>query len=344
MAVDAGSRRATPIAGGGASALARRRFAASGTAGRRRRACCRRWRRPGCRRLSHCPWTAPATDPSGAGSFGSVSVLDGRNRRRCGGEIAGAAAVDLLFPRRRRDRQRIAGGGDQHLAGDPNRRLVARGRVAVVAVAGLPGGEVVEGAAGRRSATLAGSAPTAIIPCTAQAVDCELTAARAAEGEAAVGALVLAQVGEAALGRLRARASPASPSRSRRRCSAGPARRPSRRRRSERRRSQESVLSRPPLRRRRAGRSTLNEVVPGQPSKEPLSARRFAQLLDQVAAGEGARVDAGALEGDDRAGEVAGAAHFVEVGAQEVDRRLADGGRRRAGCGRPPRGPASPSR
>ncbi len=44
-----------------------------------------------------------------------------------------------------------------------------------MAVGVLAGGEVVEGALAAVP-TEPGSAPTAIIPCTAQAVDCELTA------------------------------------------------------------------------------------------------------------------------------------------------------------------------
>ena len=110
-----------------------------------------------------------------------------------------------------RDRQRLAGGRDQHLAGHPDRGLVARlpssgsGRR-------WPGGRRgSRGALLPPAVALAGSAPTAIIPCTAQAVDCELTPPDAAEREAAVGALVLAQVGEAARAPPGVAASPASP-------------------------------------------------------------------------------------------------------------------------------------
>ena len=53
---------------------------------------------------------------------------------------------------------------------------------------------------------------------------------------------------------------------------------------------------------------TLKAVWLGQSSKEPLLAAALDQFGDQVATGEGAGVDARPLQGEDRAGEVAGAA------------------------------------
>ena len=48
--------------------------------------------------------------------------------------------------RHRRQRERLAVDREKHLARDPDRRLVAGRRVAVVAIAGLAAGEIVEGA------------------------------------------------------------------------------------------------------------------------------------------------------------------------------------------------------
>ncbi len=50
------------------------------------------------------------------------------------------------------------------------------------------------------------------------------------------------------------------------------------------------------------------------------------QLADQVAAGKLARIEAGRPQGEDRPGEVAGAADLLVVGAEELDRVVAVAG------------------
>ncbi len=137
---------------------------------------------------------------------------------------------------------------------------------------------------------------------------------------------------------------PAGPRRCHRRCWASRACRPSRRRCSARR-----AAIPPTCRGRRSAPAarramTLKAVVGGPAFEGAVAAPALGQFGDQVAPGEGAGVDARPLQGEDRAGEVAGAADFPLGAAQEVDRRVAVRWRRPAGCGRRPPARASPSR
>ena len=90
------------------------------------------------RRIRGAGGGSGVTPPASGSGSGGGSGFGGRSRRRLrpfGFGVRGAAATG--GPRR---------GGDQHLAGHPDRRLVARRRVAEVAVARLSRVEVVEGA------------------------------------------------------------------------------------------------------------------------------------------------------------------------------------------------------
>ena len=153
------------VAGRRRSAAARARRAARRRASpparrRPRPAVCPRRRR----RLSAGACVGSAPRPAGAGPAGAARAL---RRRRCSAAAAGRARA---IRRRRRpseppprrlapppraarsarrrgtagERERLALERQQRLGGDPDRRLVARRRVAVVAVAGLAGGQVVE--------------------------------------------------------------------------------------------------------------------------------------------------------------------------------------------------------
>ena len=82
----------------------------------------------------------------------------------------------------------------------------------------------------------------------------------------------------------------------------------------------------------------------GQPSKEPSSRRRLSSAATRSRPPKSRGFDPGALQGEDRAGEVAAALELVDSVAQEGDRRRCRRWRRRAGCARRPRGRASPSR
>ena len=223
---------------------------------------------------------------------------------------------------RRWHRVVVARGGDQDLAGDPDGGLVAVLGVAVVAVAALLGGEVVEGAlaAAAEGAGVAAAGEDALDrPGGRLRVD----AAVAAEREATTGALGLAQVGEATTGRLRA-------GRQRLHDGAGAV----------------------------GGAGRAGHVAPAsvvvldlvQPGERLFQAAGGAggaqgdhgessrvgpvfvgavvaalgeQAGDEVGATELARVDAGTLEREDRAGKVAGALQFADATAQEVDRGVA---------------------
>ena len=210
------------------------------------------------------------------------------------------------------DREGLPGDGDERLPGDPDRGLVAGARVAEVPVC-VPGAR--SGSRGRwrrpRGSTRA-PAPAAIIPCSAQAVDWELIAPDPPTGSPPP-QLRPAQVAQPAA------QDPVSAHRLQHRAGrVGVARRPRGRPPSRRRRSAPSAARRAiragrPGSRRRAGQGSPKAVVVGPALEGAVAAHAAPQLGQQVAPGEVPRLDPGADQGEDRPGQVAGAADLSGV-------------------------------